>query len=90
MITDPILMNRILILEMMSMDTKVLIGLFTIISGLVLLFTSGAFSMVSISIGLIFQSVGIILVYIGIAVVLWNVLSSLNIYLEKFVKRREV
>ncbi len=77
-------------IEMMSMDTKSLLGLFAIISGLVLFITSGAFSTVSSSIGLMFQSVGIILVYIGIAIVLWSVLSSLNIFLERLVKRREV
>jgi hypothetical protein len=49
--------------------------------------TSGAFSLLSTSMGVIFQSIGIIFIYIGTAILLWNILSSFNIFLERFVRR---
>jgi hypothetical protein len=49
--------------------------------------TSGAFSLLSTSMGVIFQSIGIIFIYIGTAILLWNILSSFNVFLEKFVRR---
>lgn len=69
------------------MDTSTVIGTFAIIAGVVFFFTSGAFSLLSTSIGVIFQSIGIIFIYIGTAILLWNVLSSFNIFLERFGKR---
>jgi hypothetical protein len=53
----------------------------------VFFFTSGAFSLISTSVGVIFQSIGIIFIYIGIALILWNILSSFNVFLGKFVRR---
>ncbi|UCE38125.1 MAG: hypothetical protein JSW00_02475 [Thermoplasmata archaeon] len=74
-------------LEYDDMDTTALLGMFSITAGLVFFFTSGAFSIISSSLGMLFQGIGIALIYLGIAFILWNVLSSLNIFLERFVKR---
>jgi hypothetical protein len=73
--------------EMMSMDTIAFLGIFAIIGGLVFYFTSGAFSILSASLGTAFQIIGIVLIYMGIAFLMWNILSSLNIFLERFVRR---
>lgn len=72
---------------MMSMDTIAFLGIFAIIGGLVFYFTSGAFSTLSASLGTAFQILGIVLIYMGIAFLMWNILSSLNIFLERFVRR---
>ena len=86
-LSEPFSTNMVLNFEMMSMDTTGFLGLFAIIGGLVFYFTSGAFSIVSASLGITFQISGIVLIYIGIALVMWSVLSSLNIFLERFVRR---
>lgn len=69
------------------MDTTLYLGIFASIAGIVFYFTSGAFSTVSTFLGLAFQILGVVLIYMGIAFVMWSVLSSLNIFLERFVKR---
>lgn len=69
------------------MDNVTFLGLVASISGLVLYFTSGAFSMVSSFLGVVFQSVGIVLIYIGVALILWTVLGSINIFFESFGRR---
>lgn len=73
--------------EMISMDTTAFLGIFAVIGGLVFYFTSGTFSIVSELLGTAFQILGIILIYVGIAFLMWNILSSLNIFLERFVRR---
>jgi len=69
------------------MDTTLYLGIFATIAGIVFYFTSGAFSTVSNFLGVTFQILGVVLIYMGIAFVMWSVLSSLNIFLERFVKR---
>lgn len=69
------------------MDTTSFLGLFATVAGLVFFFTSGAFSLLSNTLGVIFQSLGLILIYIGIALVLWSVLGSINIFIESFGRR---
>lgn len=77
----------VLIFGMIIMDTTAFLGLFAIIGGLVFYFTSGAFSILSVSLGIAFQILGIVLIYVGVAFLMWSVLSSLNVFLERFVKR---
>lgn len=69
------------------MDTTAFLGLFAIVGGLVFYFTSGAFSILSSSLGITFQILGIVLIYIGVAFLMWSILSSLNVFLERFVRR---
>ena len=69
------------------MDTTAFLGLFASIGGIVFYFTSGAFSILSESLGIAFQSMGIVLIYVGIALILWSVLGSINIFLENFGRR---
>jgi hypothetical protein len=69
------------------MSTTAYLGLFGITAGLVLYFSSGIFSLFSASLGMIFLSIGVVFFYIGIAFVMWNVISSFNMFLESFVKR---
>jgi hypothetical protein len=72
---------------MMSMDTTAFLGLFAIVGGLVFYFTSGAFTILSNSLGIVFQILGIVMIYIGVAFLMWSILSSLNVFLERFVRR---
>jgi hypothetical protein len=70
-----------------NMETTTFLGLVASISGLVLYFTSGAFSLISDLIGMIFLSMGIVLIYIGVALILWSVLGSINIFFESIGRR---
>lgn len=69
------------------MDTTAFLGIFAIVGGLVFYFTSEAFSILSSSLGIAFQILGIVLIYIGVAFLMWSILSSLNVFLERFVRR---
>ncbi len=69
------------------MDTTAFLGLFAIVGGLVFYFTSGAFTLISDSLGITLQILGIVMIYLGIAFLMWSILSSLNVFLERFVRR---
>jgi len=69
------------------MDTTAFLGLFAIVGGLVFYFTSDAFTILSNYLGIAFQILGIVLIYIGVAFLMWSILSSLNVFLERFVRR---
>lgn len=79
--------NMLLTRGVKYMDKLAFLGLFASIGGLVFYFTSGAFSIISDSLGLLFQTLGIVLIYIGIGLVIWYILSSINIFLESLGRR---
>jgi hypothetical protein len=69
------------------MDKTTFYGVSSLIGGMTLYFISGTFILTSDFLGIAFQVLGIVLIYVGIALVMWNVLGSLNLFLEKLVKR---
>ena len=72
---------------MITMESSAFLGLIALIAGLTFYFTSGTFTLINAPLGGIFQILGVILIYVSVALVMWGVLSSINIFLERIGRR---
>ena len=69
------------------MDTLVYLSLLANIGGLVFYFTSGAFALLSSTLGIIFQGLGLILIYMGVSIILIKALGSMDVLLDSLGKQ---